>query len=99
MGQPIALVTGGSLRLGKAIGQYLAKNGCLVYIHYNQSQDAAVLLKEELNAKGFRAEILQADLSKEEDIVSMLAQVEERSGRLDMLVNNLFFLTIVWQTI
>jgi len=86
--QSVALVTGGALRLGKAISQHLAVNGCMVYIHYNKSQQPAIHLQQQLKEKGFTVDILQGDLRREDDIFKMMKTIEERSGRLDMLVNN-----------
>jgi pteridine reductase len=86
--QSVALVTGGALRLGKAISQHLAGKGCMVYIHYNESRQPALQLKQQLSDVGLAVDILQGDLRREEDIITMMQTIEERSGRLDMLVNN-----------
>ena len=88
MNQCVALVTGGAQRIGRAICRNLANNGCVVFIHYKSSHKEAVSLQAELEQNGNIVHIVQADLSKEESIVSMIQEIESKTGRLDYLVNN-----------
>jgi pteridine reductase len=88
MTQCVALVTGGTQRIGGAISRNLAKNGCIVYIHYHTSHKEAVALQAELSNNGHLTHIVQADLCNEVSITSMIETIEKQSGRLDYLVNN-----------
>jgi len=83
----VALVTGASRGLGKAIALALAGAGArlaLVARDIQQLQTAA----EEIRATGAEAEIFVADVSRESDIEQLAAQVKSRLGRVDILVNN-----------
>ncbi|HOD83353.1 MAG: 3-oxoacyl-(acyl-carrier-protein) reductase FabG [Planctomycetes bacterium ADurb.Bin126] len=84
----IALVTGASQRLGKAIATALARSGADVALHYHASADAARAAADELRALGRRVELFQADLAQPERIEALFAQVRDAFGRLDILVNN-----------
>ena len=93
----IALVTGGAKRVGKAIVQALAARGCHVIVHYHTSQAEAETTVKELHAAGHTAIALQADISKEDEVETMLEAAVSRFGRIDVLVNNaaLFYRTPV----
>jgi len=83
----VALVTGASRGLGKAIALALAGAGArlaMVARDIQQLQTAA----EEIRATGAEAEIFVADVSRESDIEQLAAQVKSRLGRVDILVNN-----------
>jgi len=84
----IALVTGASQRLGKAIATALARSGADVALHYHASADAARAAADELRALGHRVELFQADLAQPEWIEALFARVRDVFGRLDILVNN-----------
>ncbi len=82
--QPIALVTGAARGIGAACARALAAEGFRVAIHYNGSADAAAKLASELPD----AFALRADLADPAAIDALLAQLAERVGRIDVLVNN-----------
>lgn len=86
----IALVTGGAVRVGRAITRALAGAGYRVWIHYHRSEAAARELIAQLGAAGLGA--LKADLACEAERAAVAAQVSDRAGpaggRLDLLVNN-----------
>lgn len=84
----VALVTGGSRRLGRAIVEALADAGCSVIIHYGKSRQTAEALAEELHARGVDAWCVGADLAVESEIAGVFQSVKERAGRLDVLVNS-----------
>lgn len=84
----IALITGGGRRLGRGITEALAAAGCRVIIHYGRSRDQAEATAEELRARGSEAQCLSADLADVAQIESLFQSVEERFGRLDILVNS-----------
>ena len=84
-----ALVTGAAHRLGQAMALALADQGLDVAIHYNSSEEAALALAETIRAKGCNAAILQADLTREEEVAPLVDKAAERlGGPLTCLVNN-----------
>lgn len=86
----IALVTGSSQGLGAGIARCLADAGADVAINYTseRSREKAEAVAAYVREKGRKAIIIQADISKEEDVKSMINQVVETFGRLDILSNN-----------
>ncbi len=84
----VALVTGGSRGIGKAIVQALAKEGAKVAFVYRGSQAAAEALAQEITANGGTALAIQADVAQPEAAQKVADQVLEAWGRIDILVNN-----------
>ncbi|MCP9847208.1 3-oxoacyl-[acyl-carrier-protein] reductase [Synechococcus sp. Lug-A] len=84
----VALVTGASRGIGRAIALELAAAGAEVVVNYAASATAAEAVVEAITAAGGRAYALAADVSVEEQVDSLVKAVLERSGRLDVLVNN-----------
>ena len=84
----IAVVTGASRGIGKAIAIELAREGCDVLVNYHRNRDAAVEVKREVEAIGRRAEIFAADLSDLDQHEGLLGAAVEAFGRIDILVNN-----------
>ena len=84
----VALVTGGAVRLGRAIVCGLVSDGVHVVIHYGTSSAAAEALAEEVRADGGRAWTLQADLAVADQVDGLVERAVERAGRLDLLVNS-----------
>jgi NAD(P)-dependent dehydrogenase (short-subunit alcohol dehydrogenase family) len=80
----VVLVTGAAKRIGRGIALRLAESGARVAIHYFESEDAAQRTAEECGG----APLFRANLESVEEIGRMFAEVEERCGRLDGLVNN-----------
>jgi 3-oxoacyl-[acyl-carrier protein] reductase/pteridine reductase len=80
----VILVTGAAKRIGRAIALRLHEEGARVAIHYGQSEADARRTAEECGG----APLFRADLASVPAIVHMFAQIEERCGRLDALVNN-----------
>lgn len=83
-----ALVTGGAVRVGKAITLALAEAGANVVINYNTSFKAADETVSEAKALGVDGLTVQADVSKLEQVEAMVAAVREKFGGVDILVNN-----------
>jgi NAD(P)-dependent dehydrogenase (short-subunit alcohol dehydrogenase family) len=79
----VVLVTGAAKRIGRGIALRLAREGARVAIHYNRSEEDAQRTAGECGAGLFRA-----NLEKVDEIARMFAEVGERYGRLDGLVNN-----------
>ena len=81
---PVALVTGGATGIGAACCRRLASEGFHVGVHYRSSQERAQKLVAELSeAFGIRA-----DLSDSEAVDSLIAELKQQAGRVDVLVNN-----------
>src|SRR3954449_6233620 len=86
--QPVALVTGGAIRVGRAIVHELIARGYQVAIHANTSLDRAQALVTELTAAGHTAAAFGADLRNEDATRAMIDRVHRHFGRLDALVNH-----------
>jgi 3-oxoacyl-[acyl-carrier protein] reductase len=84
----VAIVTGGTRGIGRAIVLDLAANGADVALNYRQSADLAAELAETVRGMGRRALIVQADVSSFTDAQAMAQKVLDEFGRLDILVNN-----------
>lgn len=83
-----ALVTGGGRGIGRAIAIALAEAGAEVVVNYANSASAANAVVEQITAAGGSAYALKADVSIEAEVDGLIKTVLERSGRLDVLVNN-----------
>lgn len=84
----VALVTGGGTGIGRATSLLLASEGCDIVVNYSRSQAEAESTVEEIQAFGRKAIAVQADISDEQAIVAMFAQIDETFGQLDILINN-----------
>jgi len=83
----VAVVTGSGVRLGRAIAEALADQGYDLVLHCRKSKREAAALAKELQSKGRRAEVLQADLGKGAQVVKFAKAAEKAYGRVDLLVN------------
>lgn len=88
MKRQVALITGASKRIGRAIALDLSAQGWAVAIHYHRSEDEAEELVTRIAAGGGRAVAIKADLSRESDVVTLVPEAVERLGALTLLVNN-----------
>ena len=86
--EKIALVTGSSRGIGRAVAARLARSGWAVCIHYRVRQDCAESLAEELGAEGCRCMVVQADVSDRAQVNAMVRRIEETLGPVSLLVNN-----------
>jgi NAD(P)-dependent dehydrogenase (short-subunit alcohol dehydrogenase family) len=96
----VALVTGGAVRVGRAIALSLARDGADVAIGYLRSAAEAKTTVRDLRALGVRAVALRADVGRPADAKRLVVQTVARFGRLDLLVNNaaVFFRTPLLET-
>lgn len=84
----VALVTGASRGIGRAIALDLARNGANVAVNYAGSEAKANEVVDEIKALGREAFAIQADVSDSEAVAAMVKETVERFGRLDILINN-----------
>lgn len=84
----VALVTGASRGIGRAVAIALAKNGAKIAVNYAGNQAAAEEVKQIIEQNGGEAILVQADVSNAESVDAMVAQVMDVFGRIDILVNN-----------
>lgn len=85
----VALVTGGAKGIGKAIAIELASAGYDVVINYLTSEKEAKELTKELTSKyGVNVLSVKCDVSKEDEVNSMVSSIEEKLGGVDILINN-----------
>lgn len=84
----VAIVTGASRGIGRAIALALATEGAKVAINYASSSAAADEIVTEIMGQGGEALALQADVSKPDQVESLFDAVTEKWGRVDVLVNN-----------
>ncbi len=84
----IALVTGGSRGIGRAIVKGLAAAGAKVVINYQFREEAAREVLDSLRALGCEGDIIKADVSQSDQVDKMVKDILEKYGRIDILVNN-----------
>ena len=84
----IALVTGSSRGIGRAIALALAREGADITINYNKNRQKAYEVADEVRALGRRSLVVKADVSKSREVQGMVQKVLEEFRRIDILVNN-----------
>ena len=84
----IALVTGSSRGIGKAISHELASEGCTLIVHGSKESDALTISFEDVKKLSPDSIKIAAELSISEEIDKMFSQIKETFGGLDILVNN-----------
>lgn len=82
------LVTGGAQRLGAELVRAFAHAGWEVWCHFQRSGEQAVQLQAEMQQNGWSVELVQADLSREDELLAMVGAIEHRSGPLRAVINN-----------
>ena len=83
----VAVVTGASRGIGKAISKRLASEGAYVYL-VDINEGALHETCEQLASMDFSVEAVVADITNEEEVIKLFERVEEKQGRTDILVNN-----------
>lgn len=84
----VALVTGASRGIGKAIALAFAREGAKVALNYAGNEEAAAKVKEEIEKIGAEGLLVKANVADEEEVNKMLETVMEKFGKVDILVNN-----------
>ena len=84
----VAVVTGGSRGIGRAVAFELAKRGAAVVVNYNKSPESAEKVVAQITAEGGRAAVFQADVSAFEQAAALIKFSVDTFGDLHILVNN-----------
>ncbi|MFB3099545.1 MAG: 3-oxoacyl-[acyl-carrier-protein] reductase [Acidimicrobiia bacterium] len=84
----VALVTGGSRGIGRAVAELLATQGHRVAVNYTANEVAADAAVEAIGAAGGSAIAVQADVGDPDSVTAMFAMIDERLGSVEILVNN-----------
>ena len=84
----VALITGASRGIGRAIAIELAKNGASISINYNSDIKSAKETQKLVNKTGVKSEIFKADVSKQKDVKILIKNTEKKLGPIDLLVTN-----------
>jgi 3-oxoacyl-[acyl-carrier protein] reductase len=88
LSEKVAIITGASSGIGRAIAERIAQEGATVVVNYGKSEDRAQAVVAGIESKGGKAVAIQADMSKVEDARRLVRETVNRLGRLDILVNN-----------
>ena len=86
--EKVALVTGASRGLGRAIATHLAQEGARVVVNYAKNAEKAEKVVAAIQSSGGTALAVQADVSCLEEVEKMVDNIYERFGKIDILVNN-----------
>lgn len=84
----VAIVTGSSKGIGAAIARHFAAAGAKVVVNYASNKEAADKVVKDIIDNGGRSIAVQADVSKESDVIRLFNETEKEFGTLDILVNN-----------
>ncbi len=82
------LITGGAIRIGRAISKELSSAGANIFCHYHSSREDAVSLQKEIQSSGGEIHIHQCDLSASGVHEELISEVIRKFGRIDILINN-----------
>lgn len=86
--EKVALITGASRGIGRAISKIFALEGARMAINYNKSKKDALSLVEEIKNQGGEVLLVKADVSKSDEVKRMVQKTVENFDRIDILVNN-----------
>ncbi|MDJ0567426.1 MAG: 3-oxoacyl-ACP reductase family protein [Pleurocapsa sp. MO_192.B19] len=83
-----AFVSGGTRGIGAAIAKKMAEEGANVALTYHKSQDEALAMVQEIEAKGVKGLAIQADAMQAENVVQAIQKAVSEFGAIDILINN-----------
>jgi 3-oxoacyl-[acyl-carrier protein] reductase len=84
----IALITGASRGIGRAIAERFSRDGAAVAVNYTRNSDAARKLVSEIESSGGQAFAIRADVGRVSEIARLFDETIDHFGKLDILVNN-----------
>ena len=84
----VALVTGASRGIGRAVALALAATGAQVAVNFVNRRDAAMAVRKEIQMLGQESLLVQADVAAKQDVEQMISRVLDHFGQIDILVNN-----------
>ena len=84
----VALVTGASRGIGKAIAKELAKNGSSVIINYSKDDEGANSTLREIKELGGYAKVIKKNIAMKEQCQELIKEVIDTFGKIDILINN-----------
>ena len=84
----VIIITGAARGIGRETAKFLVKKGYTVIANYNQSEQKAIELQNDLKAKGYDIDIFKADVSKREDCKKIVNYVIKKYNKIDVLINN-----------
>jgi len=88
LSEKVAVITGASRGIGRATAFLFAQNNASVVVNYNQSEDKAQELVDEIKSQSGKAIAVKADVSKKEEVATLFKETVKMYGRVDVLVNN-----------
>ncbi len=88
MGNKVALITGGTRGIGRAIALKLSEEGYNIAISYINNNKKAQEVVDEIEKNNVKALAIKADVSKEEEVNNMMKVINKELGNIDVLVNN-----------
>ncbi len=86
--EQVALVTGASSGIGAGIAKTMGAAGAKVIVNFASSEDAAHEVVREIESSGGEAFAVKADVSNEDQVVSMFKTISDKYGTIDILINN-----------
>ena len=84
----VALITGASRGIGRAIAVNLAANGASIAINYNENEEAAIETKKLVDTHQVPSTIIKANVADNDDVKKMINETEKKLGPIDLLVTN-----------
>ncbi len=88
MGNKVALITGGTRGIGRAIALKLSEEGYNIAISYINNDKKAQEVVDEIEKNNVKALAIKADVSKEEEVNNMMKVIKKELGSIDVLINN-----------
>jgi 3-oxoacyl-[acyl-carrier protein] reductase len=88
MDRPIALITGASRGIGRAVSFQLARDGFAIVVNYRDNQEAAEATRDLIIEEGGQAVVRQFDIARQSDVEEAIKELTAKQGPIQVLVNN-----------